>query len=182
MNKQKNAFFTFICSLIPGAGEMYLGKMNMGSGIMLLFFCLCFLASAYSIALLAMFIPVIWFYSFFHTHYLNSLDDEKFTQITDNFLPKDVNFVIFPLTSQSKKGLGIFLVLIGISSVWSLLRNLLWSLELKFELPPILSTVLNNFIYYVPQALLSLIIIIIGLKLIFIKKKELDSTVNTIDN
>jgi hypothetical protein len=176
MNKQKNSFFTFICSLIPGVGEMYIGKMNMGSGIMLLFFCIAILASTYQITLLTMFVPVIWFYSFFHTHYLNSLDNERLAQINDNFLPKDVNFVIFPLTNNSKKGLGIFLVLIGTSSAWSLLRNLLWSLELRFYLPPILNAALNNFMYYAPQALLSLIIIIVGLKLIFIKKKELDAT------
>lgn len=36
MIKKKNGFIAFICSLIPGAGEMYLGFMKEGLSIMCL--------------------------------------------------------------------------------------------------------------------------------------------------
>lgn len=37
MPKQKRGFLLFICSLIPGAGEMYLGFFKQGISIMTLF-------------------------------------------------------------------------------------------------------------------------------------------------
>ena len=38
MTKKKSKFFTFCCSLIPGAGEMYLGFLKQGISIMTTFF------------------------------------------------------------------------------------------------------------------------------------------------
>ena len=37
MKKQKHGFWVFIFSLIPGAGEMYMGFKKQGISIMLLF-------------------------------------------------------------------------------------------------------------------------------------------------
>ena len=37
MKKQKHGFWVFIFSLIPGAGEMYMGFKKQGLSIMLLF-------------------------------------------------------------------------------------------------------------------------------------------------
>ena len=41
MTKKKNRLFTFCCSLLPGAGEMYLGFFKHGVSTMALFFLLC---------------------------------------------------------------------------------------------------------------------------------------------
>lgn len=40
MNNQKNRFWTFCFSLVPGAGEMYLGLYRQGISLMLCFFAL----------------------------------------------------------------------------------------------------------------------------------------------
>lgn len=45
MKKQKHGFWVFIFSLIPGAGEMYMGFKKQGLSIMLLFWGSIALAS-----------------------------------------------------------------------------------------------------------------------------------------
>ena len=45
MKKQKHGFWVFIFSLIPGAGEMYMGFKKQGISIMLLFWGAIALAS-----------------------------------------------------------------------------------------------------------------------------------------
>ena len=78
MQKQKRGFWLFIFSLIPGAGEMYMGFKKQGISIMLLFWGAIALASITGLGWLAMFLPVIWFYSFFNVHNLKSLSEEEF--------------------------------------------------------------------------------------------------------
>ncbi len=40
MTRKKNGFLTFIFSLLPGAGEMYMGFFKQGMSIMAIFFLL----------------------------------------------------------------------------------------------------------------------------------------------
>ena len=86
MKKQKHGFWVFIFSLIPGAGEMYMGFKKQGISIMLLFWGAIALASITGLGWLAMFLPVIWFYSFFNVHNLKSLSEEEFYSIDDNYI------------------------------------------------------------------------------------------------
>ena len=66
----RNRFWAFMCALVPGAGQMYMGYMKRGLSLMVLFFGACFGFSVVS-GLFYMFdgvfslIPVVWFYSFF---------------------------------------------------------------------------------------------------------------------
>ena len=57
MKKQKHGFWVFIFSLIPGAGEMYMGFKKQGISIMLLFWGAIALASITGLGWLAMFLP-----------------------------------------------------------------------------------------------------------------------------
>ena len=41
MIRKKSKGWTFICSLLPGAGEMYMGFMKQGAVLMTLFFGCC---------------------------------------------------------------------------------------------------------------------------------------------
>ena len=86
MKKQKHGFWVFIFSLIPGAGEMYMGFKKQGISIMLLFWGAIALASITGLGWLAMFLPVIWFYSFFNVHNLKSLSEEEFYSVDDNYI------------------------------------------------------------------------------------------------
>ena len=86
MTRKKRGFWTFCFSLIPGAGEMYLGFMKRGVSMMCLFlgwFAFCGV-TGFSIGMCLL--PVMWFYSFFQVHNLVSLPDEEFYQQEDDYL------------------------------------------------------------------------------------------------
>ncbi len=61
----KSKFLTFIFSLVPGAGHMYLGYLKTGIIIMATFILLSYIVGLTGISLFSIFLPVIWAYSFF---------------------------------------------------------------------------------------------------------------------
>ena len=65
MTRKKSRFLTFCCSLIPGAGEMYLGFLKQGVSIMSAF-VIVYAIGGFIFPPLTVFCAVIWFYSFFH--------------------------------------------------------------------------------------------------------------------
>lgn len=171
MIKRKSGFFTFICSLIPGAGEMYLGFMRRGTSIMILFFGIIALTSWLDLSPLGFIIPVVWCYSFFDTHNLRSLPDEDFYYIKDEFL-LPLESINIPILSQKYKLiLGGALILIGISVLWNQLIDL-------FNRMFILPDFIREFLYFIgnriPQSLFALFIIAIGYSLIRGKQAVLE--------
>ena len=95
MTRKKNKFLTFCCSLLPGAGEMYLGFMKQGVSLMGIFFLIWAVSGILNLPALLFVQPVIWFYSFFHVHNLNSMPDEEFYAVEDDYLfhQKDFPFL-----------------------------------------------------------------------------------------
>ena len=75
MTRKKHGFWLFIFSLLPGAGEMYMGFFKQGIGLMAQFSFVLMLAAYLNIGPLLFILPIIWFYSFFHVHNLASLPD-----------------------------------------------------------------------------------------------------------
>lgn len=64
----RSAMLAFLFSLLPGAGYMYLGLMNRGLQVMVLFFGAIFLAGMSGLDLiLPLALPVIYFYNIFDT-------------------------------------------------------------------------------------------------------------------
>ena len=78
MTRKKRGFWTFIFSLMPGAGEMYLGFMKRGVSTMLVFLGWLTFCGMTGFDVGVILAPVIWFYSFFTVHNLVSLPDEEF--------------------------------------------------------------------------------------------------------
>ena len=87
MTKQKRGFWLFIASLLPGAGELYMGFRKMGLSIMVLFWGCIACASLLGFDALIYLLPIIWFYSFFNVHNLKSLSEEEFHSLEDHFIP-----------------------------------------------------------------------------------------------
>ena len=58
MQKQKKGFWLFIFSLIPGAGEMYMGFKKQGLSIMLLFYSLFAIGASTGMDWIIMFFPI----------------------------------------------------------------------------------------------------------------------------
>lgn len=59
MIKRKSRFLTFVFSMLPGAGHMYMGFMKIGVSFMSVFFFLIFLSSWLNIGPLLYIAPLI---------------------------------------------------------------------------------------------------------------------------
>ncbi len=65
---EKSSMLAFLFSLLPGAGYMYLGLMNRGLQVMVLFFGAIFVAGMAGLDLiLTLVLPVVFFYNIFDT-------------------------------------------------------------------------------------------------------------------
>lgn len=177
MRKKKSAFLTFIFSMIPGAGEMYMGFMKQGVSLMTVFFGALFLYSTifYTFGFLLALLPVIWAYSFFHTHNLRSLPDEQFYAQEDKFLfnleelvPKDGK-----LLSQYRKVFSVVLIFLGIALLWQSLSSMI-----RWVIPDSMRIYYNSFVNALPQIVIAAFMVWCGVWLIKGKKKELYSEEN----
>lgn len=171
MTNKKNGFFTFIFSLLPGAGEMYMGFMKRGISTMAVFFLVIALSVWSGIGPFMFVLPIVWFYSFFTVHNLRSLPDDEFFAIEDNFIfnfDGDKDKALF-LAKKYKNIIAIFLIIVGVSNLWDNLNHTFADL-----LPSPFSSFIRSLSYYAPQSLISFAIIALGVYLIRGKKKELD--------
>lgn len=172
MTKQKRGFWLFISSLIPGAGELYMGFRKMGLSIMVLFWGCIACASLLSFDALIFLLPIIWFYSFFNVHNLKGLSEEEFHAVEDRFfLPVDSlveNKEQF--LKQYHNILAIILIVLGIAGLWNSLT--IW---VGWFLPESMYYYIRSVGYKLPTLAVSIILIVIGIKLIKGKKAELDN-------
>lgn len=171
MTRKKHGLWTFLFSLIPGAGEMYLGFMKRGVSLMsicLLWIMFCAWTN-FEVGLFV--VPVIWFYSFFDVHNLNSLPDEEFYQQEDYYMLLHLDEIVgIDKWERGKvKFIASVLIVIGgytiISSVW----QTFWRL-----MPGWIYDELYIVRYNVPRIVISLILIAFGIYLIRGKKVKLD--------
>lgn len=171
MTRKKRGFWTFCFSLIPGAGEMYLGFMKRGVSMMCLFlgwFAFCGV-TGFSIGMCLL--PVMWFYSFFQVHNLVSLPDEEFYQQEDDylFLHMDKIVGVDKWERGKVKFLAAALIFIGGYTIVSTVWRSFWN-----ALPDWLYNELYVIRDGVPRIVISLILIAFGVYLIRGKKEKLD--------
>ena len=171
MKKQKHGFWVFIFSLIPGAGEMYMGFKKQGISIMLLFWGSIALASITGLGWLAMFLPVIWFYSFFNVHNLKSLSEEEFYSVEDNYILHMDQFSgdIGKFLQKHKNVTAWVLILFGICILWSRFTRLLYVI-----VPDDLSEYVYDICDNLPQIVIAVGIIAAGIYLLTQQKKKLE--------
>lgn len=116
MENKKNRFFVFLFSLMPGAGEMYLGALGKGAVLMVAFFLWLIISFEIGNGAILLFTPVIWFYSFMDTHSSKKLTKEEIKASNDKFIKNVFNL----FTDNSHKGslitkkLGILIIAVGI--------------------------------------------------------------------
>lgn len=172
MIRKKTGFWTFIFSLIPGAGEMYLGFFKQGITLMLAF-ALDIAISSVGLDILFIFMPVIWFYSFFHTHNLASMPDEEFYALEDSYFGSfNLEQGKLPQLVFSKKGtriIGILLIILGCGALWDALRSILY----RYLDENTYLTYVRPLLDTLPNFVIGLAIVIAGIWLIVGKKKEL---------
>ena len=170
MTRKKNGFWAFCFSFLPGAGEMYMGFMKMGLSLMGIFFLIPVLAVWLNMNTLLVLDALVWFYGFFHVHNLRAMDDEEFYAVEDEYLfhLADLN-LLSGSVKRYQKIFGLGLVIMGVSLLW---RNI-WDM-MAYLLPDVLRSFVNNITYRIPQMVVALFIIWLGLIMIRGKRRELE--------
>lgn len=175
MTKQKKGFWTFVFSFIPGAGEMHMGFMKQGISIMTVFWVIIGLAAGLNMGALLFVLPLLWFYSFFNVHNLKSLTEEEFYSIEDDyafhldaFLSDKENFI-----KKYRNVVATALILIGLTILWNNSYRLLVEI-----LPEYLVGIVYRIGNMIPQVVVGIAIIAIGISMVKGKKQELDDNEN----
>ena len=133
MQRKKSKFWLFVFSFMPGAGQMYMGFMKMGIGLMFIFITMIAVISYFNLGFLTAFPFVIYFYSFFHAHNLGSMDDLAFNAVEDSYLfgldsLGDMEYLKEKLTGKNKKIVAAALVVIGVMMLWHAVFDLLFDI------------------------------------------------------
>ncbi len=167
MTKKKSGFLTFCFSLVPGAGEMYMGFMKQGLSIMALFWGIIFIASYMNIGPVLLILPILWCYSFFNVHNLRGMSEEEFYSVEDDFLFHIDRMIEMKKWSKKQNNIlaGILIVIGG---------TVLWNNFMDY-----LQWLIPGWLYWsimedIPQIIIALILIGIGVTMIRGKKAALD--------
>lgn len=178
MNK-KNKILFFLFSLIPGAAHMYIGLVKRGLVIMLALVAGAGLAMMADTPAFLLVLPVLWFYSFFDAWNKNHLPEEKLAKVQDDFLfflnamPENVRsdprFKKVASANVLKVG-GIVAIIAGAYLIWDqiIVRVLIRLLSDTG------AEILSQISYKLPQIAVAVILIVVGIKLISHKKRELE--------
>lgn len=170
--RKGNGFWRFCFSLLPGAGEMYMGFMKQGVTIMAIFFGCCGLSGWLHMQIFALMLPVIWFYGFFHVHNLANMSDEEFYSQEDGFTLEDLKIFGGMQPEKARKYLALGLILIGCAGVWQIVTRWISNILKRYDISTQLwSEIVRN----VPQIVFSILLIYIGVQLVKGKKKELEN-------
>lgn len=175
MTRKKNKFLTFCCSLIPGAAHMYMGFMKIGISLMSIFWATIFLGATFNMDVILLFLPIIWFYSFFDANNKNTIDDEEFYQLEDDYLFHIKQFEQLQ-TLWNRKGNTIIAVLLIFGGIYLLINPIMNWLYENSLLPYKQWDVIWDLYQSMPQIFLAFVIIILGIRLIRGKKQEYQDT------
>ena len=142
MARQKNKILMFLFSLIPGAGQMYMGFMKQGLSLMTLFAALCAVGIWLDLRPLLFFAPIILLYSFFDATNKNAMDTEAFRKLEDHYLWGDdwMDFGEGIKESISrrdgKKAMGTVMYVVAACMVWSAVKYFADILRFLCCVPP----------------------------------------------
>lgn len=175
MTTQKHGFLLFLASLIPGAGELYMGFRKMGISLMVLFWGCIALSSLFNTGIFTYLLPIIWFYSFFNSHNLAGLSEEEFHSVEDHYF---LGFEDFTKESAKYKKqirtiIAVVLILLGIVGLWN---TATYYVDLTELIPDEIYEYVSEIGTVLPSILLSIAFIVIGVKLIKGKKEDLAAT------
>ena len=175
MKRRKNGFWTFVFSFLPGCAEMYMGFMKMGLSLMTVFFGIFALANWAGSSILMFASVVVWFYGFFHARNMAVMDDAQLQATPDEYLfhiPEEFNGK--PMQEKYRKWLAILLIFFGSVVLY---RNIVFFISdvlgdaVPYEVYRALVYVVGD---RIPQIAVAVVIIVIGVKMVSGKKKQLE--------
>lgn len=168
MTRQKNKVLTFFFSLIPGAGQMYLGFMKRGLSLILYVVAIACVTMILSMPELTILIPPVWMYAFFDAINLNGSDEENFSRINDEYITFDLlpglkNLPSF--TYETKKIWGKGLIFTGIAFLCYNILTFVGEIAFFANLE-IVGYLINDVLNYSPRLVVGCVLIIMGKSLI----------------
>ena len=170
---RKNSFFTFLFSFVPGAGEMYMGFMKQGLSLMTLFFGILALCVLFNMDAFLFILPIVWCYGFFHVHNINSLTDEEFASVKDEYLFHLDSLEQLNLTQKYPSFLAFLFIFIGADMILNILAD-----TILYQLPNPWGDFFYILIYRMPQLVLSFVLIYAGVRMIRNRKKQIHNAKN----
>ncbi|MCL1819355.1 MAG: hypothetical protein FWG36_01720 [Oscillospiraceae bacterium] len=179
---KKNRFYTFLLSMIPGCGHMFLGYMRKGLQLMLMFAAAGFLTGVFGEMLnggwimifFIILMPVIWFYQVFDAmHLLTRLRDLNLERPDDDgfFWPSELGIVKPSINRTLAK---IFAAVLIFTGIFGIINKGLNSLDILYRFLDYSTaqSIINFARYDLLQILLSLVLIIAGICLLVGRKKK----------
>lgn len=185
MPTRRNKTLTMIFGLLPGAGHMFMGFMHLGVSYMTLFFgaiaLIAFVDNLfyYAFEVCVVLLPIIWCYAFFDCLNKCYSSDEVFYTLEDHFLfsegsslPKfRYNFAL-RLGRYARLAIGWLLTVSGVILLAQRILNI-FTYSGMLDYDSYIYRGVREFLEMLPRTLAALVIIVIGLWLIFGKRKEL---------
>jgi len=172
MKRRKNKAFTFICSFLPGAAEMYMGLMKTGVSLMAVFFLSFLLPAAQILEGIFVFVAaLVWFYGFFHARNIATCDEETFQNLEDQYIWEEFmggGKIHIPDRTMRKWCAGI-LIVFGIMMLWQNLRSVIYNL-----IPDSIWDEVYPLVAKVPQTVIAILLILVGIRLIRGKKAAMN--------
>ncbi len=171
MITQKSKFWTFVFSLVPGCGHMYMGFMRRGVSLLSAFALVTFLGGFSGISILNVIAAVIWFFAFFDSLNLMSMPFDLFAKQRDEyyFVGSGPNFAA---GSSLMRPVGIALIVIGAFSVFKVVFS--YFANSLSEISSQLYGVIWSIVDMLPEVIVCALIIYIGVRMVVGKKKELN--------
>jgi len=173
MTRQKNKIITFFFSLIPGAGQMYLGFMKRGLSLTLYAVIICCAAMILYMPGILILLPPVWLYAFFDALNLNSCEYEDFRTIEDDYITFDFipNLRSPLLENINKRFWGKSLIFMGsmflIYNGLQVLGSFAYDMDHSY-----IGWIINDILNYAPRFVIAVILIIMGKSLVWGNKQK----------
>ena len=151
---------------------MYMGFMKMGLSIMTIFVLSFMIPIMFNISEIFLGITLlVWFFGFFHARNVASYDNETFLEMKDQFVWEEFMDIKTPsISGQTQhKWIAVLLIIFGFGSLLSNCVEMIYNL-----IPDDVWHIWYPIVNRVPKILISIVIILIGIKMILGKKENMD--------
>ena len=189
---KKNKFLTFCFAVIPGCGHMYLGYMKRGLQFMMMFaifalfgfFSINELRSETISIFFIVLLPIIWFYQMFDSmHTISQMRRLEIVYPEDDgfFIPgfskiSNLDSLVFFKKPKVIKAIAAVLICIGAYVLFMNMSQgiyqMIYDSTSNLKIRDIYSNTYSTIMRYVPPVLISLGLIIVGIRLLKGNKKN----------
>ena len=170
MKKKKSKFWSFWLSFVPGCVEMYMGFLKRGLSMFALFVGIIAVATFLNIGELMFADVIVWVYAFFSARNLVHLEDSEIAILQDDYLfhVEGMGDLGSKLAGKYRSLVAVLFILFGSIMLLRVLINMLRGL-----IPGVILKWMQSVSYYLPQLVIGVGIVALGMWMIRGKKPEL---------